>query len=77
MDNGALAVPVFDAPKPPAERITMCQNRLNNTREVMFLVTGAGKQDAINHWRNNVAIPATLIAPTCGVDVYCFGVTLD
>lgn len=75
VDNSADAVPVFDAPKAPAERITVSQKRLSNTREVIFLVTGAGKQDAVNNWRNGVAIPATLISPKNGVDVYCFGVT--
>ena len=75
VDNSADAVPVFDAPKPPADRITVSQQRLSNSREVIFLVTGAGKQDAVNHWRNGVAIPATLITPENGVDVYCFGVT--
>ena len=75
VDNSADAVPVFDAPKPPADRITVSQQRLSNAREVIFLVTGAGKQDAVNHWRNGVAIPATLITPENGVDVYCFGVT--
>jgi 6-phosphogluconolactonase len=74
VDNSADAVPVFNAPKPPADRITVSQQRLNNTREVIFLVTGAGKQDAVNDWRNGVAIPATLISPKNGVDVYCFGV---
>ncbi len=76
VDNSALAVPVFEAPKPPADRITMSQNRLNNTLEVMFLVTGAGKQEAVNNWRKGVAIPATLIATKNGVDVYCFGLSL-
>lgn len=75
IDNSADAVPVFDAPKPPADRITVSQQRLSNAREVIFLVTGAGKQEAVNHWRNGVAIPATLIKPKNGVDVYCFGVT--
>jgi 6-phosphogluconolactonase len=74
VDNSADAVPVFNSPKPPAERVTISQNRLNNTHEVLFLVTGAGKQDAVDNWLNGVAIPATLIAPACGVDVYCFGV---
>ncbi len=76
VDNSADAVPVFDAPKPPADRITISQNRLNNTAEVMFLVTGAGKQEAVNNWRNGVAIPATLITGKNGADVYCFGVVL-
>lgn len=76
VDNAADAVPVSNSPKPPADRITMSQNRLNNTNEVMFLVTGAGKQEAVDQWRNGVKIPATLIQPDCGVDVYCFGVNL-
>jgi len=73
VDNSADAVPVFDAPKPPPERITISQNRLNNTHEVMFLVTGVGKQEAVDNWRSGVNIPATLIAPENGVDVYYFG----
>jgi len=74
VDNSADVVPVFNSPKPPADRVTMSQNRLNNTHEVLFLVTGAGKQEAVDNWLNSVAIPATLIAPANGVDVYCFGV---
>ncbi len=77
VDNSADVVPVFNSPKPPLERVTMSQNRLNNTKEALFLVTGAGKQDAVNAWRNGEAIPAALITPACGVDVYCFGVVLD
>ena len=76
VDNSADAVPVFEAPKPPADRITISQNRLNKTNEVMFLVTGAGKQEAVDSWRNGVAIPATLVTGQNGTDVYCFGVEL-
>jgi 6-phosphogluconolactonase len=77
VDNSADAVPVFDAPKPPADRITMSQHRLNNTHEVLFLVTGAGKQTAVNQWRSGEAIPATLVTGKNGADVYCYGVNLD
>ena len=76
VDNSADAVPVFDAPKPPADRITISQSRLNNTKEVMFLVTGAGKQEAVDNWRNGAAIPATLITGKNDVEVYCFDVEL-
>jgi len=76
VDNSADAVAVFDSPKPPAERITLSQNRLNDTQEVIFLVTGASKQEAVDNWRKGVAIPATLIAPKNGVDVYCYEVNL-
>lgn len=76
VDNSADAVPVFNSPKPPAERITMSQNRLNNTNAAMFLVTGSGKQEAVDQWRSGVDIPATLIKPKCAVDVYCYEVEL-
>lgn len=76
VDNSADAVPVFDAPKPPADRITMSQKRLNNAHEVMFLVTGSGKQEAVDNWRQGVPIPATLVTGKNGADVYCFGVVL-
>ena len=77
IDNSADAVPVFDSPKPPAERVTMSQNRLNNTHALIFIVTGAGKQDAVNDWRNGECIPAALITPKNGVDVYCYEVELN
>jgi 6-phosphogluconolactonase len=76
VDNSADAVPVFNAPKPPSERVTISQNRLNNSHEVIFLVTGAGKQEAVDNWRSGVDIPATLIKPENGVDVYCYEVEL-
>jgi 6-phosphogluconolactonase len=77
VDNSADAVPVFNSPKPPAERITMSQNRLNNTNAAIFLVTGQGKQEAVDNWRNGIKIPAALITPECGVDVYCYDVKLN
>jgi 6-phosphogluconolactonase len=77
VDNSADAVPVFNSPKLPLERITISQNRLNNTHEVIFLVTGKGKQEAVDNWRKGVAIPATLISPENGVDVYCYEVELN
>ena len=76
VNNSADVVPVFNSPKPPEERVTMSQNRLNNTHEAIFLVTGKGKQEAVNNWRSGVAIPAALITPACGVDVYCYDVKL-
>ena len=76
VDNSADAVPVFNSPKPPAERVTMSQNRLNNTHQALFLVTGSGKQWAVDQWRSGGDIPAQLIKPAFGVDVYCFGVDL-
>jgi 6-phosphogluconolactonase len=75
-DDGVDAFPVFNSPKPPSERISISARRLSQAREVIFLVTGAGKQEAVDNWRKGVAIPATVIRPLAGVDVYVFGVRL-
>ena len=75
-DDSVDAFPVFDAPKPPPERVTISAARLSRTRDVLFLVTGAGKQEPVDNWRQGQAIPATLITPQNGVDVYCQGIIL-
>lgn len=75
-DDSVDAFPVFDAPKPPPERVSISRVRLSRAREVLFLVTGAGKQQAVDEWRQGVAIPASHITPDGSVDIYCFGVNL-
>lgn len=60
---------VFDAPKPPPERVSLSAARLSNAACVLFLVEGAGKRDAIAKWKRGDAIPAMSIAPAAGVDV--------
>lgn len=68
---GAHAViAVLDAPKPPPQRVSLSAHRLSLAREVIFLVTGEAKRQAIKDWRNGVAIPAAAITPENGVDVY-------
>ncbi|HEX5489210.1 MAG TPA: 6-phosphogluconolactonase [Rhodanobacteraceae bacterium] len=63
------AIAVFDAPKPPPERVSLGAHRLSNARQVLFLVEGAGKRDAVAAWKRGDAIPAGSIAPKAGVDV--------
>jgi 6-phosphogluconolactonase len=66
----AAALPVHDAPKPPADRVSLSAQRLSHARAVLFLVSGSGKQQAINAWRAGAPIPAAAIRPRNGVDVY-------
>jgi len=63
------ALAVFAAPKPPPERVSLSARRLSRARQVLFLVTGAGKQDAIIAWRRGGRLPAAAIRPQAGVDV--------
>ncbi len=60
---------IFDAPKPPPERVSLSAHRLSNASHVLFLVEGAGKRDALARWQRGDAIPAAAIAPAVGVDV--------
>lgn len=60
---------VFNAPKPPPERVSLSAQRLSRARHVLFLVEGAGKRDAVAAWKRSDAIPAASIAPDSGVDV--------
>ncbi len=63
------ALAVFDAPKPPAQRISLSAARLGRARAVLFLVTGESKRDAVAQWRSGADIPARAIQPQAGVDV--------
>lgn len=62
-------LPVFDAPKPPPERVSLSAARLSRAREVVFLVDGASKSDAVARWRAGARCPASAIRPASGVDV--------
>ncbi|KPK72963.1 MAG: 6-phosphogluconolactonase [Acidithiobacillales bacterium SM23_46] len=61
---------VHDAPKPPAERVSLSAARLARTRQVFFLVTGANKRAAVMAWQGGEALPASRIRPLGGVDVF-------
>lgn len=63
------ALAVSDAPKPPPERVSLSARRLSQAEAVLFLVTGAGKREALKAWRGGVSLPAAAIHPACGVDV--------
>jgi len=63
------ALAVFDAPKPPPQRVTLSAARLSHAREVLFLVGGESKRRALAQWREGKPIAARAITPAAGVDV--------
>jgi len=63
------AIAVMDAPKPPPQRVTLGAARLSRSREILFLVEGESKRDAVNRWRSGADIPSRAIRPKSGVDV--------
>ncbi len=68
--DGAPAIPVRNAPKPPSDRVSLSASRLSRARQVMFFVTGAGKREAMKAWRGGEQVPVAAIRPVAGVDVY-------
>lgn len=61
---------VFNAPKQPAERVSLSASRLSATRQVLFLVTGENKLPALQLWREGKNLPAAAIRPENGVDIF-------
>lgn len=67
--DAADVLPIFNAPKPPPERVSLSARRLSRARRVLFLVQGAGKRQAVAAWRRGERLPAAAIRPAGGVEV--------
>jgi 6-phosphogluconolactonase len=59
---------ILDATKPPPQRVSMSAARLSRAREVLFLIDGDAKREAVTRWRARERIPARAIRPAAGVD---------
>lgn len=68
--DAPAALPVFSAPKPPPERVSLSAWRLSCARQVHFWALGAGKREAVAAWRRGESLPAAAIRPNAGVDVW-------
>ncbi len=60
---------VTQAPKPPSERVSLTPWALSQAHQVLFLVTGAAKADAVAHWYRGGVLPAAQITPMASVTV--------
>jgi 6-phosphogluconolactonase len=60
---------VFNAPIRVPQRISLSAARLNRSRQIIFLVSGESKRQAVARWRAGEHIPATAITGESGVDV--------
>lgn len=66
---GELVHAVCGAPKPPAERVSLSVEALSSAGEILVLVTGAGKLDAVRRWRGGEDLPISRVRTQSGVDV--------
>ena len=65
-----LAHAVYNSPKPPPERVSISAKALSNTGQLIFLITGANKQEAVKNWRSGQDLPIATIVPENPVDIY-------
>ncbi|HET7833190.1 MAG TPA: 6-phosphogluconolactonase [Gallionella sp.] len=61
-EQDEIAVPVFNAPKFPPERVSLGMNTLNAARNKLFLVSGAAKRTALRQIAQGMALPAGRVA---------------
>lgn len=65
-----LAHAVYNSPKPPPERVSISAKALSDARQVIFIVTGTNKQEAVKNWRAGEALPVAAIAVGTALAVY-------
>jgi 6-phosphogluconolactonase len=65
-----LAHAIYNSPKPPPERVSISAKALSNTQQLIFLITGTNKQDAVKNWRSGQDLPVATIVPENPIDIY-------
>lgn len=68
-DSDELVHAVYNSPKPPPERVSISAKVLGDARQVIFLITGSNKQEAVKLWRSGQELPVANILSN-NVDVY-------
>jgi 6-phosphogluconolactonase len=53
---------VHDAPKPPPERVSLGPAVLQDCRQLLVLVTGEGKREAVQAWQNGTDLPVARVS---------------
>ncbi len=52
---------VYNSPKPPPERISISAKALSDSKQVIFLITGTNKREAIKQWCSDADLPIASI----------------
>lgn len=63
-DKSGSVHAVHGAPKPPSDRVSLSAASLGNSRELLILVTGAGKRDAVASWQSGESLPVAQVHPS-------------
>ena len=64
-----LAHAVYDAPKPPPERVSLSAKALSNAEKVIFLISANNKQQALEDWKQGEDLPVATICPPNPIEI--------
>lgn len=53
---------VYNSPKPPSDRVSLSASCLSNSDQVLMIVTGAGKKECVDAWKNAEPLPIAQIS---------------
>ncbi|PQJ96184.1 6-phosphogluconolactonase [Chromatium okenii] len=57
-----LVIPVYQAPKPPATRVSLTPAALVATHNLLIIITGASKAEALARWQQGADLPISRVA---------------
>jgi 6-phosphogluconolactonase len=63
-------IPVYDSPKPPPERVSLTPYALQNCLQMLVLVTGDSKRQALQRWKHGDDLPVARVADLDQAAVY-------
>ena len=64
---------VYNAPKPPAERVSLSAKALSDSEKVVFLISANNKQEALEAWKQGDDLPIATITPKNAIEVLLAG----
>lgn len=67
--SGKTVLPIFDAPKLPAQRVSLSAAVLGQCRQLLFIITGKGKAGTVSRWQQGETLPVSLIHTTDNTEV--------
>ncbi len=68
--RGKNVIAVHNAPKPPPDRISLTAEALQNCRQMLVLVSGASKREAVRRWLSHEDLPVAQVADAPHASVF-------
>jgi len=60
-NQNELVHAVYNAPKPPSERVSLSIKTLSNSKQILFLIAAKNKENALNAWKTGEELPVAMI----------------